>query len=116
MTAIVLPWPPKELSPNSRKARRHCTDKRRAYRDAGFYAARDAGVLPTDAKRLHLAITFHAPDNRRRDLDNMLASIKSGLDGISTALGVDDSRWSLSIQRGEVRKGGEVVINVREAA
>jgi len=37
---IRLPWPPRELSPNSRKDRRAVTPKRKAYRDAGFYAAK----------------------------------------------------------------------------
>jgi len=61
---------------------------------------------------LHLRITFHPPDMRRRDLDNMLASIKSQLDGIADVIGVDDSMWGLTILRGDVAKGGCVCIEV----
>jgi len=55
-------------------------------------------------KSLHLTITFYAPKkNQRYDLDNALASIKAGLDGISAIVGVDDGQWSLTI-----KKGGQV--------
>jgi crossover junction endodeoxyribonuclease RusA len=33
------------------------------------------------------------PDRRARDLDNMLASIKSGLDGLADALEANDRRF-----------------------
>lgn len=59
-----------------------------------------------------LNITFNPPDRRRRDLDNMLAACKAYLDGISDALGVDDSNFKLTIQKGEVVKGGQVVVEV----
>ena len=42
----------------------------------------------------------------------MLASIKSGLDGISQAIGVDDSKWSLTITKGDPIKGGQVVVDI----
>lgn len=106
--SICLPWPSSALSPN---ARGHwamkAAAKRRARMD-GFLAAKAAKV---PAGRT-IAITFHAPDNRHRDLDNMLASIKGQLDGIADAIGVDDSEWSISITKGEVRKGGCVIVEV----
>ena len=46
----------------------------------------------------------------------MLASIKSGLDGVSDAIGVDDSQWSLSLRRGEPVPGGAVTIEITTAA
>lgn len=109
---ITLPWPPRELSPNSRKDRRHIGDIRRAYRDAGFFAAKEAAVLPRADS--HLSVTFHPPDRRRRDLDNMLASAKHALDGVALAAGVDDYGWSLSIRRAEPVKGGCVTISYGE--
>lgn len=60
-----------------------------------------------DADSVHVCITFIPPDRRPRDLDNMLASIKSGLDGIADVIGVDDSKWSITIQK-EDRIGGMV--------
>ena len=63
---------------------------------------------------IHLAITFHPPDKRKRDLDNMLASIKSGLDGIADAIEVDDFHWVLTIKRAEPVKGGAINIKVTQ--
>jgi len=111
---IRLPWPPAALSPNSRTDRRAATGKRKAYRDAGFYAAREIGA--EISPEAHLAIKFFAPDRRKRDLDNMLASIKAGLDGIAEASGVDDSGWSLSLERSsEPVSGGAVLVHVKPA-
>lgn len=40
---------------------------------------------------------FLPPDRRRRDMDNLLASCKGLLDGIADALGVDDSRFAITL-------------------
>lgn len=103
---VFLPWPPSELSPN---ARCHWAKKAKAaksYRVIAAWAA--VGEEPGRT----VSITFNPPDNRPRDLDNMLASIKSGLDGIATAIGIDDSQWSLTIRKGEVIQGGLVTVEV----
>lgn len=47
------------------------------------------------------------------DIDNALARMKSGLDGLADAIGIDDKHWALSLQWGDPVKGGEVSINVR---
>lgn len=60
--------------------------------------ARQAGVLSPPDGRLHVTVEFVPPDRRHRDRDNMLASIKSGLDGLADALGVNDSRFDLTIR------------------
>jgi crossover junction endodeoxyribonuclease RusA len=55
---------------------------------------KEAGlVAPVTTGRLHLWLDFYAPDKRRRDDDNMIASFKAGRDGIADALGVDDHRF-----------------------
>jgi len=40
---------------------------------------------------LGMLARLHPPDKRRRDLDNMHATLKYYLDGVFKALGVDDS-------------------------
>jgi crossover junction endodeoxyribonuclease RusA len=110
VTVIRLPWPPKELNPNNRTDRRRATPHRKAYREAGFFAAKEArAVITADAE---LRIKFFPPDAMRRDLDNMLASIKVGLDGIAKAAGVDDYGWTLTIERSAPVKGGAVLVQV----
>jgi crossover junction endodeoxyribonuclease RusA len=39
---------------------------------------------------MHLKITFVPPTRQARDLDNCLAAIKSGIDGMADALKVND--------------------------
>jgi crossover junction endodeoxyribonuclease RusA len=64
-----------------------------------------------NVETLHLTLTFYAPTKRAFDLDNALARIKSGLDGLADVLGVDDSRWSLTIRKGDT-VGGFVRVEV----
>jgi len=109
---IVLPWPDKGLSPNARLHRMAVVRLITAYRNDCGMACIAAGGRRMAPGALHLTITFHPPDKRHRDLVNMLSSIKAGLDGIADVIGVDDSRWSLTIRRGGAVPGGlvEVVI------
>ena len=96
MTEVTLPWPPSELSPNSRKHWRTKAKVAREYRRACYYAAKEAGLdlmeLP-DAGRIHLWLDFYPPNRIRRDDDNLLAAFKAGRDGLADALGIDDRRF-----------------------
>ena len=47
-----------------------------------------ANIPKSDYKEMH--IIFYKPNRRHMDLDNMLASMKSGLDGMCEALEIDD--------------------------
>lgn len=64
------------------------------------------------ADKLHLSLTFYPPTRRAFDLDNALARMKSGLDGLADVLEVDDRHWSLSIARAD-EVGGMVKVEVR---
>lgn len=111
---IELPWPPKELSPNARKHFHAKAAAAKAYREQAYWLTKKARrpTLP-DEGVLVLRIDFFPPDARKRDLDNMLASIKSGLDGIADSWEVDDQRFSFWIHRAEPVKGGKVVVRTR---
>lgn len=112
---IVLPWPTSDLSPNARGHWAIKARAKKAYRAACAAQARSQGLTRMDAERLHLKITFVPPNRRARDLDNLLASLKSGLDGLCDVLGVDDSKWSIEISKAEDRIGGFVEIEVMAA-
>lgn len=94
---VTLPWPPRILSPN---VRAHWAAKNRAaqaYRYACWGSAKEAKLTAppkpkSSGKRwLHVGIRFYPPDKRRRDDDNMITSLKYGLDGLALALGLDDN-------------------------
>ena len=105
---VLLPWPPKALSPNARVHFRRKAAAAKMYRSLAHWATVALGAKAGTA----VSIKFSPPDNRARDLDNMLASIKSGLDGIASAIGIDDSKWTLTITKGEAVKGGLVTVEV----
>ena len=114
MMRAQLPWPPSCLSPN---ARIHWAPKRAAtakYRADCAWASRAAGIfdgmiLPDP---LPMTITFCPPNKRRRDRDNLIASFKAGQDGLSDAIGLDDSRFVPTYRVGDVVKGGAVLVEI----
>lgn len=92
MIVIDLPWPPKELSPNQRLHWAKLATVKRKYRsDCNLLTL--AACKQKLAGRHHLALTFFPPDRRARDRDNLLASMKAGLDGVADALGINDREF-----------------------
>jgi len=109
---VALPWPPRELHPNTRPHHMQRARAAKAYRTVAFWAAEMAGVsAPTDGEVM-LSVTFNPPDNRKRDLDGMFSASKSGFDGIADALQVNDYRFAFTIRRAEPLKGGKVVVSI----
>jgi len=90
---IELPWPPKELSPNARVHRMQKAAKAKKYRELCRIIALASKLTPPADGKIHLDILFYPPDRRKRDLDNLLASIKSGIDGIADAWKINDTRF-----------------------
>lgn len=108
---VMLPWPPKELSPNARQHWAVLARAKKTYREACAWTAKEQGARRIEADKLHLSLVFYPPSRRAYDLDNALARMKSGLDGLADVLGVDDKHWSLSIDRAE-QVGGYVKVRV----
>lgn len=73
--------------------------------------AQDMPKLPAEG-RIPITITFHPPDNRRRDRDNMQASLKYGLDQVARTLGVDDYRFDPTYRFADPIKGGKVLVSL----
>lgn len=111
---IILPWPPKELSPNARKHFMAAYRAKKAYREACYWQAVEQGARKLDAERLHVHFEFHKPTKRAMDLDNALARCKAGIDGLADVLGVDDSKWVMSMSFADT-VGGFVRVTIKEA-
>lgn len=109
---VTLPWPPKELSPNARLHWRVVAKAKKAYRAECAYQAMYQGARGVKVEKLHVSLVFYPPTRRAFDLDNALARMKSGLDGLADVLGVDDKHWSLSIAKAD-QVGGMVKVEVR---
>jgi len=97
---VTLPWPDRILSPNARPHwRRKAGAVKLARSEAALSTLAAAGGIHAVRARLAgdapipITITFTPPDARRRDRDNMQASMKHALDGIAEALRVDDCRF-----------------------
>ncbi len=112
MTRVELPWPPKELSPNSRAhwRKRHAAAKmmRRSAHILGMEAKLRA---PADGDII-IHLTLHPPVKRGHDRDNGLARCKSLLDGIADALRVNDKRFKPTAEFADTVDGGCVVLEI----
>ena len=113
MNTVKLPWPPKELSPNSMLQWSKKAKKKKEYRIACWTLSLEAKlVAPPGEGKIPIEITFYPPDKRHRDADNMVASIKSGLDGVADALKINDKRF-LPTFKFEEQVLGMVVITLK---
>ena len=112
---LILPWPPRELSPN---ARGHWSKKAKAaksYRHACRIITFASGIKAPDGRVL-LVLEFVPPDRRERDDDNLVACFKAGRDGIADALGINDNRFTTQFSlRAEPVKDGAVIVEIRGA-
>jgi Holliday junction resolvase RusA-like endonuclease len=122
----MLSWPPQELMPNRANGRAWQTSyaTREAYRLESYLKTRQAmttqhyeppkgrdGAVMT----WQIMFTFHPPDARRRDLDNLHAAMKPAIDGMAQALGVDDALFVRHAQQwGERLDEGFVVVTLQE--
>lgn len=109
---FTLPWPPTALSPNARGHWSKLAKAKKAYRAACAWTAKEQGAQRVAAEKLHLTLVFVPPNRRAHDLDNCLARMKSGLDGLADVLGVDDKHWTLTISK-SADVGGMVKVEVR---
>lgn len=113
--SLTLPWPPTALSPNTRHAHWASLAKaKKRFRAACAITARSQGAARLAGLQGPLAVKlcFVPPDRRHRDMDNCIASMKAGLDGLADVLGVDDNRWRLLAELRHDEIGGFVRVEV----
>ena len=117
MIEIELPFPPslnayyRHPSKGPLAGRHLISAKGREYRSE---VIRRIATLNYSARgRLAVVITCHAPDKRRRDLDNLVKGLNDAL--THAGLWADDEQIDdLRIIRGANVSGGKVVVSVRE--
>ena len=98
---LTMPWPPKELSPNARLHYMAVYRAKSQYRESCAWTAKSQGGKKLKADKIHVRLTFYPPSRRAIDLDNCLARFKAGIDGLVDILGVDDSKWEITIRKAD---------------
>ena len=118
MLTFNLPWPDSSLSPNRMKGLHwgavHAAKK--AAREEAFTLTKIAKKGYTAPQgEIPLQIVFVQPNKTRMDLDNLLSSMKSALDGVALALRIDDVVFMpITISREYGSKPGHVRITIGE--
>lgn len=88
---IHLPWPAKELWANRRTHWAAEAHAKAAARKVAWALCKEAGVPRGTGAALRFS--YHPPDKRRRDAQNLPATLKAQIDGIADAIGCDDSKF-----------------------
>ncbi len=72
------------------------------------------GLRGSRGIKYQLEIIVYPPDRRRRDMDNVEASLKSAIDGFCQQIDIDDSQIVRTVKQksAEVIKGGVVVLTL----
>lgn len=99
MIELTLPWPAKELSPNARVHWTRVAKAKKSYLTACYNLALEQRqfVWRLPDGPLTLELEFSKPSRRKMDQDNLIARMKSGIDGVCKALRIDDSRFKTII-------------------
>ena len=116
MIKIVLGWPPSDLSPNKRLHWTKLAAAKKQYRKDCETVSREQlkkFKLTNLPEKLVLEMTFIPPDRRNYDRDNLVARMKSGIDGVSDALRINDKRFNTVISTMDTDSlGGFVCIRI----
>ena len=100
MIEIVLGWPPSDLSPNRRLHWAKLAEAKKHYRKNCHSASKEQlkkYKLTNLPELLVLEMTFIPPDKRNYDRDNLVARMKSGIDGLADAMRINDKRFNTVI-------------------
>lgn len=111
---IELPWPPPILSPNQKPAHWGQMQKaKKKFKEDCAWLTKLGAQYTLDPKQdVAILLFFHPPAGKanNRDLDNMRASMKYGLDSVAEMWGVNDRRfrpnfddWDEPVPHGKVR-------------
>ena len=98
--------PDRDLSPNKRLHYMTLAQVKNIAKEETYLRVLEQGRPRVPMDKTHITITWVAKDKRRRDIDNLFASMKSSIDGlVASGLIADDSAdhvtYSLRYERGE---------------
>ena len=92
---VIFPWPPAILNPNGRPHHMALYRAKKSYKQACWALAKQARMTHVPGIRPLVTLTFVPPTRRHRDGDNLVGSMKAGLDGLAAAMGCNDTLFRL---------------------
>ncbi len=112
---LQLPFPDRALSPNASKRHwRYKQPAKQAARTEAFYVVAPFKGTFSGSDLLQMSLTIYPPDKKRRDLDNVFASMKSTIDGMCKAIEIDDSQIRrVMLEWGGVVENGAVELELK---
>jgi crossover junction endodeoxyribonuclease RusA len=89
---------------------------KKKYREDCFYLTKHSGnEFIVDDEAIRVTLMYMMPDKRHRDVDNLLAASKAGLDGVAEALGVDDNQFQpICVYRFPGEKPGLLIVQLEK--
>jgi crossover junction endodeoxyribonuclease RusA len=93
MRTVDLPWPPKELSPNSRCHWRVKAKTGKDYKRTVYYLCKEAELAVSGDEKVHLSVNFYPPSRHAYDQDNCISSVKFCMDSIAEYLHMNDKNF-----------------------
>lgn len=111
---LTFPWFLKELKPNWTGHYMQKAKSKAIYRaECEKITLKEMGAYPVGVSSFStIKAKFYKPNNRHMDLDNMLASIKSGIDGMCDALQINDKQFTTIIIEKSDSIGGYIEIEL----
>ena len=82
--------PDRKLNPNKRLHHMQLYAAKRDAKDESIALVLEQGRPDTPYEKAHITITWVAKDKRRRDIDNLFASMKPYIDGLVAARLIED--------------------------
>ena len=97
MRLELLHLPDSKLSPNKRLHYMSLHQAKKAAKEEAFVLVLESGRPDVPYDKAHITITWVAKDKRRRDVDNLFASMKPYIDGlVDSGLLTDDDAMHVS--------------------
>lgn len=111
---ITFPWFLKELKPNWSGHYMQKAKAKSIYRsECERITLKELEHQDVDKECKEIHFTFYKPNKRHMDADNMLASMKSGIDGMCDALKINDKQFKRIVINVAEEIGGYVEVEIK---
>lgn len=113
---LILPLPPSiNTYWRANGNRRFICEAGKRFRNDVWAISKSSKIEPFGTKRLAMTVRLHFRDKRKADIDNRIKALWDALQ--HAGIYEDDEQIDvLDLSRGEIKKGGECVVMIKEIA